>query len=499
MILNRTTVINDVFVKELGFDLKKFEKLKKEKYFNVEFSYLNTSLIRSTVVQSCPTSQYMKKFLENNTTLLKNILVKPIKRGKQPEYIEDGVKVIKTINIQRSKIDFEEVQFVSEDFLLKNEEKAGIYQYDLLLTSTGMGRGKFALYEEDEICFADSHISIIRFNHEMFLPAFLNYFCQSVFGIEQLKYIEMHIKGTPEIYETQLNDFRIPKFTLGKQQEIIDKIKIEIDKEEEIEKQTRDSRLIINEIFARELEFNENLYNVFGKGMTYGTQIAQHRKLKVFQTEFKELSKSTNLRLSTRFHNLPTRELISLLYKIDSLLVKDIITEPIHRGASPKYDPDGEIPVVKTGHLQNGYLEITQDEFVEQDFYNTSKRSQIRKDDVLIASTGKGSLGKVVLVETEQELVADGHISIIRIDDSRYNPLFFVYFFRSILGYFQIERDFTGATNQIELSANEISNFKIPNISLNRQKKIVNEIKTELDRQEEIKKQLIGGLSTKIQ
>jgi len=58
------------------------------------------------------------------------------------------------------------------------------------------------------------------------------------------------------------------------------------------------------------------------------------------------------------------------------------------------------------------------------------------------------------------------------------------------LGYFQIERDFTGATNQIELYANEISNFQIPDISLKSQQKIVDEIKTELDKQEEMKKKI---------
>jgi hypothetical protein len=36
--------------------------------------------------------------------------------------------------------------------------------------------------------------------------------------------------------------------------------------------------------------------------------------------------------------------------KIKTLKVKDVIKETIHRGASPKYDPNGKISVVKTGH-----------------------------------------------------------------------------------------------------------------------------------------------------
>ena len=58
------------------------------------------------------------------------------------------------------------------------------------------------------------------------------------------------------------------------------------------------------------------------------------------------------------------------------------------------------------------------------------------------------------------------------------------------MGAFQIERDYTGTTNQIELYATEISNFQIPNIPLPRQQKIVDEVKTELDKQKEIKQNI---------
>lgn len=68
--------------------------------------------------------------------------------------------------------------------------------------------------------------------------------------------------------------------------------------------------------------------------------------------------------------------------------------------------------------------------------------------------------------------------------------MFLTYFLRSILGIFQVERDYTWATNQIELWAPEIENFKIPNISLPEQQKIVDEIKLELDKQEQIKKDI---------
>jgi len=244
-------IINKVFAREFDFDLEKFEELKKEKFFEVGISKITSSLIRSTIVQNSPGTHFLKSFLKQNTIFLKDILMRPIKRGKQPEYAEDGIKVIKTLNIQKGQIIFDEVQFVSENFLKNNEGKAGIYKNDLLLTSTGMGRGKFALYNDEEICFADSHISIIRFNPKRLLPYFLNYYCQSFLGIEQLRYIEMQIKGTPEIYEAQLNYFQIPNIPLKHQKKIVDEIKTELDKQEEMKKKIETQRNKIDEIIKK--------------------------------------------------------------------------------------------------------------------------------------------------------------------------------------------------------------------------------------------------------
>ena len=290
--------------------------------------------------------------------------------------------------------------------------------------------------------------------------------------------------GISAYKDSDLKNIKIPLISKSKQDQIVAQIEPIEKRIKELKNKIALAQEIINKVFVREFKFDKNLYNEFGKGMTAGTQIAQDRTLRIFETDFSKFSRSGILRFSSRFHNTPTKKLMDFLDGIKVLKVKDIIIEPIHRGASPKYNPDGEIPVVKTGHLKNGYIKISQDEFIDRDFYNSSVRSQIKEGDILIASTGKVSLGKIDLVETNQDLIADGHISIVRIDEKKYNRLFFTYFFRSILGYFQIERDFTGATNQIELYADEISNFQIPNISLKAQQKIVDEIKTELDKQE---------------
>ena len=60
---------------------------------------------------------------------------------------------------------------------------------------------------------------------------------------------------------------------------------------------------------------------------------------------------------------------------------------------------------------------------------------------------------------------------------------FLCYFLQSALGCYQIEEGFTGTTNQIHISPDTVSNFIIPDISLEEQEKIVNEIKEMIDKQ----------------
>ena len=369
------------------------------------------------------------------------------------------------------------------DFAIKKEKTLYQAKKNSLIISNAMTLGLSFL--TDRPVFINQNVFEINLDKTKINKKFLLwYFNLIIRPLFQTTYTSKYLS------KDELGRIKIPLIQKFKQDQIVAQIEPIEQKIKEFKSQIKQPQEVINKVFAREFGFDENLYNEFGKGMTAGTQIAQNRTLKIFNTDFREFARSDILRFSTRFHNPPTKELMNFLDSIETLHVKDIISNNIHRGANPKYNSDGEIPVVKTGHLKNGYIEISQEEFVDQDFYNSSIRSQVKESDILIASTGKVSLGKIDLLEDNQSLVTDGHVSIIRVNEDKYNRLFFTYFFRSILGYFQIERDFTGATNQIELYVNEITNFQIPDIPLEKQQIIVDEIKVELGKQEKIDTQI---------
>ncbi|MBU3968774.1 hypothetical protein KJ991_00985 [Patescibacteria group bacterium] len=300
-------------------------------------------------------------------------------------------------------------------------------------------------------------------------------------------------KGYPTLKEDDFLYLKFDKKVIdklsAKQDQIVAKIEPIEKKIKELKSQITPAQGIINKVFAREFKFDENLYNEFGKGMTAGTQTAQNRTLRAFETYLNKLSRSGILRFSTRYHNKPTKKLMDFLDSIKTLPVSDI-TESYEKGIQPKYNSEGEISVVKIANLKNGYIDFSETENITQeDFNKLDNKKKLKEKDIVICATGKISLGKINFYEYENEAITSVDNYILRLNE-KYNPLFFTYFFRSILGYFQIERDFTGATNQIHLYWEQISNFQIPDISPKNQQKIVVEIKAEIDKQDEMKKKI---------
>lgn len=94
--------------------------------------------------------------------------------------------------------------------------------------------------------------------------------------------------------------------------------------------------------------------------------------------------------------------------------------------------------------------------FVEQ-FPN----EQVKKNDILVSSTGYVSLGKVAVHDREEIVVVDWHVSVLRLK-AGYDPYFVTYFLRSHLGQIQFEKWFSGASGQIDIWPDDLNQFIVP-------------------------------------
>lgn len=464
-----------------------FSELAKEITFRFDVDFVDFNRIENKTAYS------FKDFFDIENFEKKERLKFIEEIGDNDFYYSEIGNVTKQGNVNPLKLNFNDRNELNENYF-KKIEKGDIQKVvlnNILLAKVRPNLKKY-LYIDDEKKKYFYTTAFINLKPKKLNKVF--YYSFRTIFYKNLMAISRQGKGYPTLKEDDLYTLKFDKTIIKKLEEkqnvIIAKIEPIEKKIKELKSQIKQPQEIINKVFAREFGFDENLYNEFGKGMTAGTQMAQNKKLRVFETDFQDFSRSSIFRFSTRFHNPPTKELMDFMDNIKTLKVKDII-KTYEKGVQPIYNSDGEIPVIKIANLKNGHIDFSENEKVTRIYFDKlDDKKKLKKNDIIICATGKISLGKIDIFEDTQEAITTVDNYILRIDKNKYNPLFFTYFFRSILGFFQIERDYTGATNQIHLYWNQISELDIPDISLTEQKRIVNEIKTELDNQKEIEKEI---------
>lgn len=147
-------------------------------------------------------------------------------------------------------------------------------------------------------------------------------------------------------------------------------------------------------------------------------------------------------------------------YRIYSLA--DCVREKIRRGETPsEYVPSG-VPVLKTSNIQADEINWAGLSYVDEDFYQTHPNCHVEKNNILITSTGVGTLGRIGIVDREIPCAADSHLSIVATKDSIVKPNYVLLFLRSIYGQIQINRSIHGYTGQIELYPEDIEAIELP-------------------------------------
>lgn len=140
------------------------------------------------------------------------------------------------------------------------------------------------------------------------------------------------------------------------------------------------------------------------------------------------------------------------------------------RGKSPASSTyvgpeDGYAVVVKAGSCLTRYGTVTIEgaDWIEKaSFDDIADAAKIQKGDVLIASTGDGTLGKAAVWDRDELAIADGHVTIVRIDPDVIDPYYLADYLRAGLGKLQIERLFTGSTGLIELTPEHVNRIVVP-------------------------------------
>jgi type I restriction enzyme M protein len=169
-------------------------------------------------------------------------------------------------------------------------------------------------------------------------------------------------------------------------------------------------------------------------------------------------------RLDVKYWEPGTRSRMDTLRTSGTQTIKSVNQIHTARGKSPAAElyvdkPDGYAVVVKAGTNITKFGEFTVEDadYVEKLVYDEVPRSaRLQRYDVLLASTGTGTLGKACVFNSAARAVADGHVTIVRCDRSKVDPFWLCDYLRVGFGHDQIERLYSGSTGLIELTVEQV-------------------------------------------
>ncbi|MFA5831284.1 MAG: hypothetical protein WC878_05640 [Candidatus Paceibacterota bacterium] len=452
-----------------------FAKLAKESSnrFDVDFSDFNSA-------EKTATYSFRDYFLIENSEG-KNLATSLSESEDDFCYGEIG-DVAKDGNVEPQKLNFSQRDEFVENYF-KKIEKGDIQQAEennILISKVRPNLRKFVFVNEEykNYFFTTAFINIKpKKLHKIF------YYCFRTIFYDDLMAISRQGKGYPTLKEDDLLNMRLNKKTIDKleekESELVAKIEPIEQKIKEIKVQIIPAQEVMNKVFAREFGFDLERFE-------------ELKKIKNYWLDLSAFANNKDIRQSVKFHREAGIFVIEQLQKNTNKKIKHFIAEPIVLGTSVSpsdYDENGDWFYVSMANIKNWKFEREDSKLVSPEYARQNQNKIVAKDDILVARSGEGTIGKVALIEDEnlKGVFAD---FTMRIRLANYNPLFAYYYFRTEYFQYLVEVNKKGLGNNTNIFPSQIQELPMIDISLQRQQKIVDEIKMELDKQEEIKKKV---------
>ena len=133
------------------------------------------------------------------------------------------------------------------------------------------------------------------------------------------------------------------------------------------------------------------------------------------------------------------------------------LTSFISRGITPTYVDVSSVKVINQACIYWEKLNIENIKYQKEDL--DISKGRLYKGDLVINSTGTGTLGRAAIFNLEGSCIADTHVTIIRSDKNSLNNRYLFYLLQTPKYQSYIYSALvTGATNQIELSREGLQN-----------------------------------------
>ena len=142
----------------------------------------------------------------------------------------------------------------------------------------------------------------------------------------------------------------------------------------------------------------------------------------------------------------------------------------ISRGVTPRYYKDEDaspVLVLNQKCIRDGWVTP---ELARLMIPRAREKSQAiaRLDDLLVNSTGQGTLGRVARWDSDDPIYVDSHVTVVKADPRRIYPVLMPYLVFPLQD--EIEHMATGSTGQTELSPSRLAQLNVPLLSLEEQR-----------------------------
>ncbi|MGL6119786.1 MAG: restriction endonuclease subunit S, partial [Fusobacteriaceae bacterium] len=133
------------------------------------------------------------------------------------------------------------------------------------------------------------------------------------------------------------------------------------------------------------------------------------------------------------------------------------LTNYIARGITPKYSENiNDMIVINQKCIRNGKLSLKNSRYHNYSLKNVSDDKILKKYDILINSTGVGTLGRVCQnLFNNKNLTVDTHVTIVRPNFEKINPIYLGFSIRNNQNF--IESLGEGSTGQTELKRQRLA------------------------------------------
>ena len=278
--------------------------------------------------------------------------------------------------------------------------------------------------------------------------------------------------------EEDLLKIKIPDISIEQQNIAIEKIEPIEQRIKQLKATIKPVQEVIDDVFTRELWFNKSEFVELKKKLQFKTTIA-------------DFWGNRDLRDSCKFHRPSAYMLQQFLSWKTNLKIKHFLTEDIvlWAGVSPSdYDENGDYSYISMATIKNWDVNYEEAKSVSNDYSNLKIAKSIKKWDILIARSGEWTIWKVALVEEDYDWIFADFVMRVRLEGC--NLKFVYYYFRSYIFQYLIEIHKKWLWNNTNIFPVQIREFPFPTISLSDQERIVEEIQTEIDKQDKIRKEI---------